>query len=81
MMIPTGRRRITASLLCWFLPTSGLFDLLVENSKITRGDCAKNSLHRCKVEILAPRRQSALEIFNRISDPTHPQIPIDCYPA
>ena len=80
MTIPTGRRRITASILCrrWFSPTSGLFDLLAENSEITSGKCAKNSLHQCKVEIVVPRRQSALEIFNRISDPTHPQIPIDC---
>lgn len=80
MMIPTWRRRITASLLCGFSPTSGTLGLLEEKPKFALGVYAKNCPRWRKAGAFTQVRLPTPGTFNRISNPAPLQIPIDCYP-
>lgn len=78
MMTPTRRiMRNTASLLRWFLPTSGPLGLLEEKPEFTLGVYAKDCPLWSKVGAFARLRLTTLGTFDRISDPAPPQIPID----
>jgi len=79
MMTPTWRVRNTTSLLRWFSPTSGSLGLLEENPKFALDEFVKNYPLQSKVATFARRPLPMLGAFNCISDPSPPQIPIDCY--